>query len=115
MYAIAKIGVVYIDYDGGEFITNNAQWKPKEVGSLTIPAENVEPIPATSSLRGPDTAFAGPILLDFLFKTHTSLLDKVIKFQICTPNRSRAAIEKTPVAESASPARNAWNGMEIIH
>ena len=69
--------------------------------NITIPAENVLPKPGTSNLQGSSTAPAGPILVKFWLKTRKSILNKVTKFQIPTPNRLAAAIEKPSWAESA--------------
>ena len=85
---------------------HSGSWKKQE--NLTIPAENVLPRPAPPTLQGPSTAPAGSILLKFWLKTQKSILTKVTKFQITTPNRLGARIEKPSGgggAESA-PARN---------
>ena len=60
-------------------------WKKQE--NLTILAENVLPRPVSPNLQGLSTAPDGPILLKFWLKTRKSILNKVTKFQIPTPNR----------------------------
>ena len=61
------------------------------------------PLPHTHTLQGPSTAPAGPSLLKFGLKTRKSILNKVTKFQIPTPNRLGARIEKPAGAEAAPP------------
>ena len=58
------------------------------------PAENILPKPGTPTLQRPRTAPAGPILLKFWLKAWKSIMNKVTKFQIPTPNRLGARIEK---------------------
>ena len=105
MHAIARIGLV--DYHG-RFTANDPQWKPKEARKHHNSSQNVLPKPGSPNLQGPSTAPAGPILLKFWLKTWKSILNKVTKFQIPTPNRLAAAIEKPSWAESA-PVRNRVN------
>ena len=69
----------------------------KKQENLTIPAENVLPRPAPPPiLPGLNTIPAGAILLKFWLKTQKSILNKVTKFPILTPNRLGARIEKPP-------------------
>ena len=79
----------------------------EQQGNLTIPAENVQPIPATSYLRvqNPSTAPAGLILLKFWLKTRKLLLNEVRALVIGTPNRLGAAIEKSPGEDENLPPR----------
>ena len=109
MNAIAGIGLV--DYYGKVPIYRKCSTleAEKKQENLTIQAEKVLPRPPPPTLQGPSTAPAGPILLKFWLKTRKSILNKVNKFKIPTPNRLGARIKKTPGgrgAESAPPARN---------
>ena len=121
MHAIAGIGLV--DYYGRVFTANGPQWKPKEArkpdnSSRKRSAQTGTPH-FTSVLQGPSTAPAGPILLKFWLKTRKSIPNKVTKFQIPTPNRLGARIEKTlggkicppPSPQGIGLSRTCWPTM----
>ena len=59
-------------------------------------AKNFLPRPGTPNLQGPGTAPAEQIFLKFWLKKRKSILNEVTKFQITTPNRLGARIEKPP-------------------
>ena len=74
--------------------------------NITMPAENIPPGLGTSTSQGSSSAPAGPISLKFWLKTRKSILNEFTMFQIPTPNRLGARIEKkTPRAESAPPPK----------
>ena len=74
----------------------------KKQENLTMPAEKVLPRPGAPTLQGPCTAPVGPILLKFWLKTRKSILNKVTKFPMHTPNRLGARIEKPPGGRAES-------------
>ena len=103
MHVIAGIGLV--DYYGRVFTANDPHWKPKEARKPHNSSRKRSAQTGTPTLQGPSTAPARPILLTFWLKTRKSIMNKVTKFQIPTPNRLGARIEK-PTWIAPLPARN---------
>ena len=85
------------------------QWKPKEARKPHNSSRKRSAWTGTPTLQGPSTAPAGPMLLKFWLKTRKSIMNKVTKFQIRTPNDLGARIEKPLGGQNLSPARNRVN------
>ena len=73
---------------------------PKEARKPYISSRKRSAQIGTPTLQGPSTAPTGPILLKVWLKTRKSILNKVTKFQIPTPNGLGARIETPQGAES---------------
>ena len=87
-------------------IYNDPQWKLKETIKPHNSSRKRSAQTGTPSLRGPsEVAPVAPILLKCWLKTRKSVLNEVTKFQISTPNRLGARIDKKQ-GKNPPPATN---------